>query len=105
MDTTVEKDWDDSLKTLVKADLQAFIHWLLGKGEYKGGATRAALHQTVIDIVLERFPKLVRFTRKQLVFADDPAILRHLIVKLSISKTAEEARQYLQEVDEEEEED
>ena len=65
----------------------------------------AALHQTVIDIVLERFPKLVRFTRKQLVFADDPAILRHLIVKLSISKTAEEARQYLQEVDEEEEED
>ena len=36
MDTTVEKDWDDSSKTLVKADPQAFIHWLLGKGEYKG---------------------------------------------------------------------
>jgi predicted transposase YdaD len=62
-----------------------------------------ALRQTVIDIVLERFPKMIRLTRKQVAFVEDPAILRHLIVKLSISQTMEEAKEHLLKVDEDEE--
>lgn len=62
-----------------------------------------ALRQTVIDIVLERFPKMIRMTRKQVAFVEDPAILRHLTVKMSISQTMEEAKQHLLKVDEEDE--
>lgn len=62
-----------------------------------------ALRQTVIDIVLEHFPKMIRLTRKQVAFVEDPAILRHLIVKLSISQTMEEAKEHLLKVDEDEE--
>ena len=60
------------------------------------------LRQTVIDIVLERFPKMVRLARKQVAFVEDPAILRHVIVKMSIAQTAEEAKQHLLRIDEEE---
>jgi len=60
----------------------------------------AGLRQTVIDIVLERFPKLVRLTRKQVTFIEDPAVLRYLIVKMGIAQTIEEARQHLLKVDE-----
>jgi len=54
----------------------------------------------VIDIVLERFPKLVRLTRKQVTFIEDPAVLRYLIVKMGVAQTIEEARQHLLKVDE-----
>src|SRR5579871_4897384 len=30
-----DKSWDDNLKSLVDANPQAFVDWLLGKGEYK----------------------------------------------------------------------
>jgi hypothetical protein len=182
---TLEKSWDDSLKNLVSASLQAFVEWLLGKAQYKrklpykkrqvadtmflglqatgrtelitiGGTLASymfsrentadlgwlhrrlremhdilrespyyqeileegreeglekgreqgqleALRQTVIDIVLERFPKMIRTTRKQVAFVEDPAILRHLIVKMSISQSMEEAKQHLLKVDIDEE--
>ncbi len=79
----------------------------LEKGREKGReeGQLEALRQTIIDIVVERFPKLLRIARKQVIFVEDPAALRHAIVKLSMSQTAEEAKQHLLEMDEEDEED
>jgi flagellar biosynthesis/type III secretory pathway protein FliH len=86
--------------------LQEGIQEGLEKGrEEERKEQAAALRQTVIDIVSERFPKLARFASKQTLFVDDPALLRHLIFKLSLSQTQAEARQYLQEIDKDEEED
>ncbi len=64
-----------------------------------------ALRQTVIDIVVERFPRLLRTARKQVTFMEDPTALRHAIVKLSMAQTAEEAKLHLLEMDAEDEED
>lgn len=75
----------------------------LEKGREEGQLE--ALRQTVIDIVVERFPRLLRIARKQTAFTEDPAALRHAIVKLSMAQTAEEAKQHLLEMDEEDEED
>ncbi len=54
-----------------------------------------ALEQTLMDLIAERFPKLVRFARKQLADVDDPALLRLLVLKVSSAQTAEEAREHL----------
>jgi predicted transposase YdaD len=51
--------------------------------------------QAVLDIVLERFPKLTRLVRKHVDAIEDPAILLHLIVKMSTVQTAEEAKELL----------
>jgi predicted transposase YdaD len=63
------------------------------------------LRQTVLDVVLERFPKIVRLAKEQVAGVEEPAILRHLIVKISIAQTAKEAKQYLLEVDEDEDDE
>lgn len=75
----------------------------LEKGREEGQLE--ALRQTVIDIVVERFPRLLRVARKQTTFTEDPVALRHAIVKLSMAQTTEEAKQHLLEMDEEDEED
>jgi hypothetical protein len=62
------------------------------------------LRQTLVKIVRLRFPKVVRLTKKQIFSIDDSAILRDLIVKMSIAETSEEAIVYLLEVDEDEDE-
>src|SRR5215831_8590841 len=63
------------------------------------------LRQTVVKIVRLRFPNLVRLTKKQISSTADSAILRDLIVKMSIAQTSEEAVIYLLEVDEDEEDE
>ena len=63
------------------------------------------LRQTLVKIVRLRFPNVVRLAKKQTSTIDDSAILRDLIVKMSIAQTAEEAVVYLLEVDEDEEEE
>ena len=63
------------------------------------------LRQTLAKIVRLRFPNVVRLAKKQTSTIDDSAILRDLIVKMSIAQTSEEAVVYLLEVDEEEDED
>ena len=63
------------------------------------------LRQTFLKIVRIRFPSVVRLAKKQTVGIEDAAILRDVIVKMSIAQTAEEAVMYLLEVDEDEEED
>ena len=61
-----------------------------------------ALHLTVLDVVRKRFPTLTRFAKEQIAAIDDSEVLRHLIVKISIAKTMQEARQALLTVDEDE---
>ena len=59
--------------------------------------------ETMLRIVLERFPKIVRLARKQVEDIEDSAILWDLIVKMSTVQTAEEAKQLLFDVTEDEE--
>src|SRR5215470_15208977 len=54
-----------------------------------------ALRQAIVDIVVERFPKLVRLAKKQVAAIEDPELLRHVLVKVSVAQTAEEAKQQL----------
>ncbi len=63
------------------------------------------LRQTLLKIVRIRFPNVVRLAKKQTADTNDSAILRDLIVKMSIAQTTEEAVLYLLEVDEDEDED
>jgi len=62
-----------------------------------------ALRQAIVEVVVERFPKLVRLTKKQVVLIEDPELLRHVLVKVSVAQSAEEARGHLLAVDEAEE--
>jgi predicted transposase YdaD len=59
-----------------------------------------ALRQAVVEVVVERFPRLVRLTKKQVVLIEDSEVLRHLLVKVSVAQSAEEAREHLLAVDE-----
>ncbi|HKF36414.1 MAG TPA: hypothetical protein VKB35_05890 [Ktedonobacteraceae bacterium] len=63
------------------------------------------LRLTLLKIVRVRFPNVVRLAKKQTVGIEDVAILRDLIVKMSITQSAEEAVMYLLEVDEDEDEE
>jgi hypothetical protein len=60
------------------------------------------LRQTLVKIVRLRFPNVVRLAKRQTAGIEDSAMLRDLIVKMSIALTAEEAVMYLLEVDEDE---
>jgi hypothetical protein len=61
------------------------------------------LRQTLVKIVRLRFPNAVRLAKKQSADIEDSAMLRDMIVKMSIAQTVEEAVIYLLEVDEEDE--
>ena len=63
------------------------------------------LRHTLVKIVRLRFPNLVRLAKKQTFSIADSAILRDLIVKMSIAQTSEEAVIYLLEVDEDEDDE
>jgi predicted transposase YdaD len=54
-----------------------------------------ALRQAILDVVTQRFPKLTRLAKKQVVVVEDPELLRHVLVKVSVAHTAEEAKQQL----------
>ena len=59
-----------------------------------------ALRQAVIDVVVERFPKLVRLAKKQVALVEDPELLRHVLVKVSVAQNLKEAKVHLLAVDE-----
>ncbi len=54
-----------------------------------------AQRQTLLDIVQERFPAIARLAKRQADAIEDPEVLRHLTVKISVVKTSQEAEQYL----------
>jgi hypothetical protein len=37
MDEPIDKPWDDSLRTLIRANPQAFVTWVLGKAQFVRG--------------------------------------------------------------------
>jgi predicted transposase YdaD len=59
-----------------------------------------ALRQAVVDVIAQRFPKLARLAKKQVIVVEDPELLRHVLVKVSVVQTAEEAKQQLHALDE-----
>jgi hypothetical protein len=61
--------------------------------------------QATVDIVREKFPKVVRLARKQVAVVDDLATLGQLVVKMSLAQTPTEAKQLLLALDEDEEEE
>jgi len=54
-----------------------------------------ALYDAIRDITLERFPGLVVLAEKKSTAIKDPAILRHILLKLSIAQSAQEVESYL----------
>ncbi len=64
-----------------------------------------ALRLAIVNIVREKFPKIVRLARKQVAVVDDLATLGQLVVKMSLVQTPTEARQLLLALDEDEEEE
>jgi predicted transposase YdaD len=76
-----------------------------GLEEGREEGQKEALQQMLMDIIAARFPKLVRFARRQLSDIDDPALLRLLVLKVSTAQTAEEAREQLLTIVEEADDD
>ena len=63
------------------------------------------LRQILLKMMRLRFPGAVRLAKKQTVEIRDSAILRDLVIKMSIAQSTEEAVMLLLEVDEDEEEE
>jgi len=51
--------------------------------------------EALVDIVLDRFPRMVRLFKKQADTIEDPSLLLRLIVKISTAQSSEEAEQHL----------
>ena len=58
-----------------------------------------ALRQAIVEVMVERFPQFVRLTKEQVAFIEDPEVLRHVLVKVSVAQNAEEAKKHLLTVD------
>ena len=59
----------------------------------------------LLEIVIDRFPELIRQAKKDADSIDDPAILLRLIVKMSTVKNVEEAKRLLLALSQEENDD
>ena len=79
---------------------QEMTRWAREEGLQEG--RQEGLQQALLAILTERFPKLLRLAKKQMAVIEDSEILQLLIVKMSIAQSAEEAKQYLLEADEDE---
>src|SRR5258708_34590647 len=51
--------------------------------------------EALVDIVLDRFPRMVRLFKRQADTIEDPSLLLRLIVKISTAQSTEEAEQHL----------
>jgi len=51
--------------------------------------------EALVDIVLDRFPGMVRLFKKQADTIEDPSLLLRLIVKISTAQSSAEAEQHL----------
>ncbi len=59
-----------------------------------------ALRRAIVDVITQRFPKLARLAKKQVVIVEDPELLRQVLVKVSVVQSAEEAQRELHALDE-----
>jgi predicted transposase YdaD len=71
-----------------------------GKQEGMIQGQRQALQEAIFAVALERFPRLVKLTEKRATNIQHPAILQHLLLKLSTVESEEEAKRYLSEIEE-----
>ena len=90
---------------ILKEGLQEGHHEGLEQGLQQGlqQGELAGLRQGLVEVVIGRFPKLTRLARKQVAVVDEPALLRHLLVQVSMAQSLEEAKQHLLAIDEDEE--
>jgi predicted transposase YdaD len=95
-------DMDDVLRDTPV--YQEMTRWAREEGLQEGrqAGRQEGLQQALLAILTERFPKLLRLAKKQMAVIEEPEILQLLIVKMSIAQSAEEAKQYLLEIDEDE---
>jgi len=64
-----------------------------GREEGLEKGRQEALQQALLDVVEEHFPQIMPTVTQQVKAIEDPAILRHLIVKMTTVQTAEDAEQ------------
>ena len=64
-----------------------------GREEGRQEGRQEALQQTLLDVIEEHFPQIVPTVTQKVKAIEDPATLRHLIVKMTIVQTAEDAEQ------------
>ena len=95
-------DMDDVLRETPV--YQEMTRWAREEGLREGlrEGLQEGLQQALLAILTERFPKLLRLAKKQMAVIEEPEILQLLIVKMSIAQSAEEAKRYLLEIDEDE---
>ena len=53
------------------------------------------LHRTLLDIVINRFPKIMRRAKSKIDVIEDPELLLSLMVKASVAQDAKEVMQLL----------
>ena len=92
MEDPLAQSWDDSLRKLVYADPQAFVHLV---------DPDKASRELLLALVQARFPKLFRLTKQLINTIDHTSVLQTLILKISTASNLEEARQYLLDVSQE----
>ena len=76
---------------------QSWTRKALEEGEQRGleKGKLEGMRQTLMSIVLVRFPRLVSLAKKQLAQINDPEVLDDLVVKISAASKTHEARRYL----------
>src|SRR6266567_7510632 len=72
----------------------------LEKGLEKGlqQGLQQGLQEGILDVVIERFPELMRLAQERIVAVNKSETLRNLLVKMSVAQNMEEAKRYLLEV-------
>ena len=72
----------------------------LEKGLEKGlqQGRQQGLQEGILDVVIERFPELMRLAQERIVAVNKSETLRNLLVKMSVAQNMEEAKRYLLEV-------
>jgi predicted transposase YdaD len=114
------KPWDETMKKVVTSEMydilrETPVYQFLTKEAREEGLQEGreagreeglkALRLAIVNIVREKFPKIVRLARKQVAVVDDLATLGQLVVKMSLVQTPLEAKQLLLALDEDEEEE
>lgn len=103
LEDIMEESW--TYQEIVKKGMQKGLDLGLKQGLEKGlekgleQGREEEQHQTLISYIQVRFPELVSLAKQQTTSIHDPEILHNLIVKLFNMQTADEARQALMEVE------
>jgi predicted transposase YdaD len=107
-DNTADQEWLERSYKMHDILKDTPIYQVMTREAHEEGLQQGlqqGLQRALLSIIAERFPKLVRLAKKQIAVIEEPEVLQLLVVKVSVAKNAEEAKQYLLEVDEDEEDD